>query len=434
MDLITRKRELQAERAECLREMRALTVKQISEKRAATADEDATYKRLETRQQELQAPLDRLEKEIEADRELALRTAPAVAVLGNGMGRIDSRADDNALLLRGANGETIRALRPDERMADHTPGAGKCDISIGQYVRAMAFGARNEAERRQLAEGSLGSGGYLVPAPIASMTIDLARAQARCLQAGTLTVPMDSMTLSIARLATDPVAAWRNENSGITPSDPTFEAVILQARSLAALVILSEELAMDAPNIDQVVSNALGQALAGELDRVILRGSGTPPEPKGLLNQTGVQKITHDATLTSYGVMSDAIGKVMAANGTPNAIIMNPREAIVLDKLTAGTDGQPLLPPPSWATVRKYTTTQVPIDLGTPGVEGEIYCGDWTKVVLGVRRELTINISREAGDAYSKLQVWIRAWLRADVGILIPAHMCIVTGVGRAGG
>ena len=107
-------------------------------------------------------------------------------------------------------------------------------------------------------------------------------------RAGAQIVPMTSDTLNIARLASGPTLAWKLENAAITPGDLVLERVQFTARTLPALVKMSVELQEDSTNIDAVIEKELSASLAAEVDRVALRGSGTPPEPKGIRFQTGV--------------------------------------------------------------------------------------------------------------------------------------------------
>jgi len=37
-----------------------------------------------------------------------------------------------------------------------------------------------------------------------------------------------------------------------------------------------------------------------------------------------------------------------------------------------------------------------------------------------------IEVSREAGDAFTKGQVWIRAYLRGDIALTQPKHFVVI--------
>jgi len=289
-----------------------------------------------------------------------------------------------------------------------------------------------------MAVGTGGAGGFAVPAPLSARVIDKARLVARVMQAGALTIPMDSSTMKIARVAGDPTAAWKLENAAATASDMVLEQVELTARTLMGYVKSSVELIEDAqPGIDDVIENALAGALARELDRAALRGSGTPPEPRGIRNTTGVaiQSMgTNGLALANYDPFSTAVQTVRAANFEPNAIIYSPRTAGNLDRLK-DTTNQPLQPPPSVDGLLKLPTAQVPDNLtqGSSSLASDAYVGQWDQLLIGMRQRLVIEASREASDAtdsaFRQLQVHIRAYLRADVAVAQPSAFVVVTGI-----
>ena len=250
---------------------------------------------------------------------------------------------------------------------------------------------------------------------------------------------METNTLKLARVVGDPTAAWKTENAQATASDMTLEGVTFTARTLISIVKASVELVEDAEQIDDTIETALSEALALEVDRAALRGSGTPPEPRGIRNQTGVSIDSatfgaNGAAPTSYDFLSNAVQTIRAANGEPNAVIFAPRTAGELDRLK-DTTNQPLRPPSSFEGLAKYATGVIPINLtvGTSTDTSEVYVGDWRSLLIGVRRSLTIEVSRQAQtgteSAFDRLQVHIRAYLRADVQLAQPSHFVVITGI-----
>ena len=341
---------------------------------------------------------------------------------------------------RGTDRGEVRVLGPGDRLfrsaSPADPGYG---ITMPQFVRGIVTGDWGDIppEERVMAVGSGAGGGFLVPTPLALRVIDKARNAARVIQAGALTVPMDASTMKIARVAGDPTAAWKLENAAGSPSDMLLESITFTARTLFALVKASVEVVEDAQQIDNTIEDGLAAALALEVDRVALRGSGTPPEPQGIRNQTGVTIQSMGANglaYTNYDPLSNAIQAVRANNGEPNAVIHSPRTYGTLDRLK-DTTNQPLRPPPSVEGIRTLVTKQIPENLtqGTSTAASESYVGQWNELLLGVRRTITIEASRQAADssgsAFRDLQVWIRAYLRLDVQLAHPEHFVVVTGV-----
>lgn len=342
-------------------------------------------------------------------------------------------------------GEAVPLLRREQRLAEYVDyrlpdGTFGGELSLGRFVRGVATGNWKdaEAEKRALSEGLDTAGGYMVPAPLAVNVIDAARNKAVCFQAGAITVPMESGSLSVAVVESDPVAYWRAENVDITPSDMTFGRRVLSAKTVAVLIKTSVELLEDAPNLDSLIQGAMSQAVALELDRVILRGSGTAEEPCGVRNTNGIQVIDlgENGGAVDYDDFSLAWQLVQEENGPAEglSVVYSPREAGALDRLKDG-EGEPRKPPASWETMRKFATNQIPTDLtkGTAENASEAYVGPFSEVWVGLRTQMLLEVSRQAADssssAFSALQVWLRAYLRADVVVTRPSHFVLIDGI-----
>lgn len=321
-------------------------------------------------------------------------------------------------------------------------------FSLGKLVRGMVTGhwADAEVEQRALSGATNAAGGFLTPEPLANSVIDRIRNQARVIEAGAQTVPMESDQLSIPRLATGVTAGWRNENAAVAESDPVFERVTFQARTLAVLTRMSYELFTDMTAAGaEIIEREMIQSLAVELDRVALRGSGTAPEPLGIKNQAGVATITNGAngaTMT-YGMLVNALATVQAAGFDPNASILNSRARKTLAGLI-DTTNQPLRPPEFLDGHPLLVTNQVPITIttGTNTDTSEIYTGQWDQLLIGFRPQVEISVTRSgAGPAgmvalkssseryIDQMQIGILCWLRADIQVAHPQAFAVTTGV-----
>lgn len=327
------------------------------------------------------------------------------------------------------NGTEIRVLSPSQPFATETRANGP---ALGDMLRAMVTGPRNEMERRALAEGTDSAGGYTVPTPLASEFIDRLRAKSVAIRAGARTVPMTSETLAIARLETDPVVAWRQENAAVAESDPTFGRVTLQARSLMGMVRVSRELLDDSVNVSEMLTNAFTLGMALEFDRAILFGSGTAPEPRGVFNTNGINVVSLGAngdTLDGYGPLIDAIYQMQLDNSAdPTAMIWHPRTGANLAKLVDG-DGNPLVAPEMVAKVPKLSTTSVPIDQaqGTGEDASTVLMGDWTQLLIGLRSSLRIEVLKERYADYH--QYAFVAHMRGDAQLAHTGSFSAVTGI-----
>jgi HK97 family phage major capsid protein len=335
----------------------------------------------------------------------------------------------------------VRALRSNESLVTHLRGRAlwpreQEKYTCGDYLQGIVSGNWRSEELRAMAEGTVTPGGAMVPTFLAAQIIDLARNKSVAFRAGAQLISMESNVLKFARVLTDPTGHWREENASITASDMTFDAVTFTAKVLAARCVLSVELAEDAPNAASTIQNALAQALATELDRVVLVGSGEGAEPAGILDADGVETVELGAgnglKLGGYDVFLNAIATLLANNADEAnlATIFAPRTWGTLSNILDGNQNF-LLPPPAFTALKRLVSSQVPIDQTVGGSDdcSTIFTGDFRQVGIGMKTQLKIETSRSAEDAWDKLQVGIRAYLRADVQLLYPSHLHTTCGV-----
>lgn len=330
-------------------------------------------------------------------------------------------------------GERVPVLEARHQLASFAPAVEqRSDISFGGFLRALYFGPTNELERRALAEASIGTGGALVPTPLALQVLDLLRSRCVAFQAGAVTVPMESQTLRFARQIADPAGAWRAENAPIVEGQPAFDAVTLTAKTWALLVKISRELLEDGQNIDAVMQGIFARTAALALDRAILYGDGTNNQPVGVANMSGIQVVsmgTNGGPLTNRAPLLDAVLALETANA-PNitAAVMSPRSARVLNGLV-DTLGQPLRPPPSLENVPMLTTTSASTaeTQGTATNASSILIGDFSEVMVGMRTALQVSILQERFADTG--QIGFVLWMRADVVAQHPAALARIEGV-----
>jgi HK97 family phage major capsid protein len=331
-------------------------------------------------------------------------------------------------------------LTRDQNVSDWLAARGAFDghqgdepLSLHRYLRGQATGRWDGADHeRALAEATVGAGGALVPAPLSARVIDLARNRTVVFRAGAQTVPMTSQTLALARLTSEGSPAWKAENATITAADMVFDRISFTARTLVRTILLSVELFEDAdPSSEDVIANAFAGQMAVELDRVALLGTGTAPEPRGILNQSGVTLTDHGAAgtaITNYDWWLDAIGAVRAAGFEPNAHVQAPRSSTSLSKLKEATTNAYLTPPAGLLPM--LTTKSVPINVtvGASTDTSYVFTADWSQLLVGIRTDFTL---RFLGERYlaDNLQYAFLAYLRADVQLAQPTAFVVDRGV-----
>jgi HK97 family phage major capsid protein len=304
-------------------------------------------------------------------------------------------------------------------------GRSATDGEFGEYVRALAYG-----DTRAMSEGVDANGGFLVPTLYSASVLDLARNQARVMQAGAQVVPLGSDDVRVAKLVKDPSPTWRNEASAIATDDLNIGEVRFQAKSLAVLVKASWELAEDAQNFGSVLRNSLAQAFAVKLDAAALYGSGTAPEPRGVKHTPGIQTtfLGANGAAITWDPLINAVQSIRTANFSPSGIIHAERTEAALSSLKDNT-GQYLAAPAYVADVPRYATGQVPTDLtrGTATNATDSYVGDWSMLGIGVRTQFELKVLRER---YADTgEIGFVGWLRADVQVMRPEAFHIVSGI-----
>ena len=347
-------------------------------------------------------------------------------------GEQSAPAPTGHLQLKLADGTTQRAFRGSEQIAT-SPLAGE----LGEMLHGALRGQPMNVHVGTTDSG----GGYLIGEEFSSRFIDLARANSVCMSAGAATTQMNSSEMVIAGLSQDPTSHWRAETVKVTSSDLAFNKLTLRAKTLAAVVPCSIELIEDASNAPQIIESALSASMALEMDRVGLIGSGEGAEPTGLSNTSNVNSVASVGTPTNYDEASTAVGKILRANfnGDPSSLawITHPRDGETYDQLK-DTTNQPLQKPTWVQNLRPFSTTSLPTNLGGGSDESVSFVGDFSQMLLGVRRQLQIRIADDGSvtdsagttwNATDQLMKFIVAYLRMDVVILRPSFFCKLEGI-----
>ncbi|MBA7608525.1 hypothetical protein ES703_15702 [subsurface metagenome] len=311
------------------------------------------------------------------------------------------------------------------------------DFSVGRIVRAKILGdltGLNDYEIRAAGEGIGALGGWLIPETISAKLVDLARNKSCVMQAGATTMKMPTPEMRLVKLTSDPTAYFREEHAAITESDWQLEPLNLKAMTCGCLVKSSIELLEDAKNAGSMLEASMAAAIALEMDRVALYGSGTN-EPSGLDVLTDVETInkgTNGATITTYDDFSNAVEDIYDNNGVPNAVIMAPRTYFTIDRLKEGTTNNPLVGPESYQDLKKFVTNQVGITdtQGTSTAASKAFVGDYKQILYAIRKSIEIEVAKSgATNTFAKCEVQIRLRTRFDIAVLRPNHFCKIYGI-----
>lgn len=304
--------------------------------------------------------------------------------------------------------------------------------NVGDMVRALA---------------TAGTGSQIVPTTWSGNLIDLARSKSAVAQAGATIIPMNAKTVNIGRLTGDPTATFRAEGSSVTASDPTFDNVTLSAKTQSALVTGSLEWFQDADNADAVVSDAIANAIAQNLDLNalyggIVAGAGalnlpTPPNPRGILaalnalrpaNVLGAATNgTTQSTASYWGELIDLIYTVRDGNEEPNALIWSSKLGRGYSK-AVDTTGQPLQMPADIASIKRLTVNKVPsYTQGNMTTATDAFAGDFSQLLIGQRLGLTLQVLTERFADTGTIGI-VAHW-RGDVQPARPSAFAVYRGL-----
>lgn len=425
-----------AERAGVIDRMQAILNKAERESRDLNAAEVLEYTKLDAKQEILSETLGLpLQRPDSADRR---------EVLAHFQAQLDQPINP-ATPLRAGNAAPeseagvyldAKTLRAGADAISNKLGVRACaDVpKLGDFVRGIANMKSTPAVHNALSVGTDSSGGYTVPTVLMPGILEALVPASALLQAGAgiVSLGQGASAYHMAAVDTIPTPAWRSEAGNVAEAEPTFKRLTITPRSLSFAFKVSRELLMDSDNIDAALRVVIAQAFAKELDRAGLRGSGSAPEIRGLLNTSGIQTVTsgtNGAVLDDYSKFIAAAQEILTDNApSPTAAIMHPRTLCSVAGFADST-GQPLRRPDMLDTLRMVTTSQIPTNLtvGTSSDCSEIYVGDFSQFRFFQREGISIQLATElyAGTG----QIGFFCHTRVDVAAFYPAAFAVITGV-----
>lgn len=339
-------------------------------------------------------------------------------------------------------------------------------LRFARVVRALAAGGGIPHVAAQIAEkewgdsglfanqnmGSGAAGGFLVPEEVSGEVIELLRAQSVVMSLNPIVVPMTRGNMTMNRLNTGTNAAYIGEQQNAPATGVTFGQVKLEAKKLAALVPISNDLLRaNSVAADRIVRDDLVTSLGVRMDLAFIRGAGTVFTPKGFRFQhigyatEATHVLAATATVNLANVTTD-LGRLELAllNAdvpmTRPGWIMAPRTMMYLMNVRDG-NGNFAFPEIQTGTLRGKpfrVTTQIPTNLGGGANESELYLADFAHVLVGEHQAIDIALSTEAAyvdanaqmqAAFSRDETVIRAIAQHDFGMRHLPAVAVLTAV-----
>ena len=221
---------------------------------------------------------------------------------------------------------------------------------------------------------------------------------------------------NMATLDSDPVATWKRELAPLTATEATFGLIRMVPKTLGVLIGMSQEWIEDSIGGPAAMQAAIANAFSVKLDQAILRGSGAA-EPTGVLNYPNVNKTALGGNWT-YSSLLDLLEDLYDDNcaNDPTACVLSPAGEIYRRKFQDGDANFLSQSATPFADMPFMHTTSCP--------STEIYMGDWSQVVVGIRTQIRVEMLDAGTDGTTNMTVqlgrWLRAYMRCDVAILQP--------------
>lgn len=203
---------------------------------------------------------------------------------------------------------------------------------------------------------------------------------------------------------------WLAEGSTVTGSFPRFRQLAFEAKTLIAIVVVSNELLADAPMLGAHLQRVLSAEFAYQLDKVILTGSGMGV-PKGVVGAPGTVSIAAEVGQVSGTILWENFRKMWGAL-PPNSrrravwcINQDVEEQLEAMANVVGTGGVPLPSVINMYAPRGAYGNEFPLLKGRPvhvvesapaiGTAGDIVLGDFSHYILvdgGVKPALSTHV------------------------------------------
>ncbi|MBZ4620992.1 phage major capsid protein [Mycobacterium avium subsp. hominissuis] len=212
----------------------------------------------------------------------------------------------------------------------------------------------------------------------------------------------------------DPSASWTAEGAEITATDPDVDELEVTPSKLAALTVISQELADDSsPAATNVVGQGIVRDLVRKTDQALFTAT-TTNGPGGIPGVSGVSAVSAGAAYANVDPFSDAIYTAAQHNGIITAWVTNPATAMALAKLKVGPDyNLPLLQPdPTQPGQRQI--------LGIP-LRTSPYVTTTDNVVWGISQAQAFMVVRETAE------------VEADRSVFFTSHRVAVRAIVRLG-
>ena len=404
-------RDLKRKRAQLIDSMRAISERAQSSARDLTAAEAAEHKDAFSAASQLATEIERLEASRAGNALAESRDDPrfAAALAGYSLRRAIISGIPDLARTTDCGRETEIA----QELARRSPIKPK-----GMLVPLDFVLPRTQYEPRVVTTllPAAGPGGLIIPTDYRpDLFIDLLRSLLIVRGLGATTLMSLQGDVEIPALKKSVTFGWVAENTALASSDQEYRSVTLAPKHAGGLTEVSRNLLQQAsPDVERLVAMDFAAVLAAGLDAAAIAGTGVAPEPRGILNTTGIGDVIAAGTPTqpTWSDVIDLIAAVDAANATGSGFACHPKVRALLRKTprVASTDSAMIQEAPdSLAGYREAVSTVVP--------DSALIFGNWSDLLIGVWSAFDLLVNPYLTGAYEKGNVSLRGMMTVDVAV-----------------
>lgn len=301
----------------------------------------------------------------------------------------------------------------------------ECSIAIADKTgrEARGFYVPFNVQNRANNVGTDTAGGHLVATDhLAGSFIDNLRAQSIIGQLGATFLPGLVGNVDIPRKDGSASFYWLAEDADVTDSDLVLGNVTLSPKTVAGSTPMTRRLMkQSSPAIESLIMSDLVRGAALAIDAAAFAGSGTANQPRGIINQTGVNTQTIADVTNNYPTFAELVGfetKLAEDNALEGALSYVTTPSICGSMKTTKKDagsGIFLMENGQANGYAVNNTTNVPA--------GTTIFGNFNDVLIGMWGVLDV-MPDEAAKAASGGLV-LRVFQDVDVAIRHPESFCI---------
>ena len=246
--------ELREKRAKLWDSAKAFLDSRRNEQGLLSAEDTATYEKMEADVVSLGKEIERLERQAVLDLELARPTSSAIT------------------------------HRPGQSQEPEKTGRASSEYKAA-FWKAMKNKSSFEVQNA-LQVGTDSEGGYLVPDEFERTLVEALQEEKLFRQLATI-ITTSSGDRKIPVVASKGTASWVDEEGTIPESDDAFGQVSIGAYKLATMLKVSEELLSDSVfNLERYIAREFGRRIGAKEEEAFFTGDGTG-KPTGIFHSTG---------------------------------------------------------------------------------------------------------------------------------------------------